>query len=189
MAGVKGRSGGRNKKSVQMHLVSGTFRPDRHAGPPAPEPTIGRPRPPKTLSGDAKAEWRRMVRRLEHTKVLSLVDDGALYQYCRLFAETEELADRRAEIQTSVDLLEENLGGLRGSDLVALFQEIGKLRQLQSSLDTKIRQGRMGQRVFLVEFGLTPSSRSRVNPVADDKPKSVSAADRYLNAIGGRRSS
>jgi len=132
-----------------------------------------------------------MVRRLEHTRVLSLVDDGALYQYCRLFAETEALCDRQAEIEVSIGLLEENLGKVQGELMVSVIQEISKMRQLQSGLDTKIRQGHMAQRVFLVEFGLTPSSRTRVAAnTADTKPKAASAADRYLNAIpGGRRSS
>jgi hypothetical protein len=32
MAGARGRSGGWNKKSVEEHLATGTFRRDRHAG-------------------------------------------------------------------------------------------------------------------------------------------------------------
>lgn len=188
MAGVKGRSGGRNKKSVQMHVVSGTYRPDRHTGPPAPDPTIGRPRAPKTLRGDAKREWRRMIHRLEHTRVLALVDDAVLYQYCRLFEETEGLCERQSDINTSIRLIEERLDKLEGDTLVAALGEINKLRQLQASFDTKIRQGRALQRVFLVEFGLTPAARTRVAATAPEPPKTNNPADRYLNAIpGGRR--
>jgi hypothetical protein len=32
MAGVPGRSGGHNRKSVEHHVLLGTFRKDRHAG-------------------------------------------------------------------------------------------------------------------------------------------------------------
>ncbi len=131
-----------------------------------------------------------MIKRLEHTKVLSLVDDGALYQYCRLFAETEALCDRQAEIEVSIGLLQENLSKVEGDAMVALFEEIGKMRQQQSGLDTKIRQGHMAQRVYLVEFGLTPLSRNRVTASTPEQPKSTSVADRYLSAIpGGRRPS
>ncbi len=33
MSGIKGRSGGRNKKPVHLHVMAGTFRPDRHQSP------------------------------------------------------------------------------------------------------------------------------------------------------------
>jgi hypothetical protein len=33
MAGIPGRSGGRNKLSVEQHLLAGTFRKDRHESP------------------------------------------------------------------------------------------------------------------------------------------------------------
>lgn len=168
-------------------MLSGTFRPDRHAGAGAPEPPAGKPKSPKKLAGDAKAEWKRMVLRLEQLGIVSMVDAGALYQYCRLFAETEALCNRQAELEGSIGILEENLSGLKGVDLVACFQEITKMRQLQAGLDTKIRQGRMGQRVYLVEFGLTPSSRSRVKTEKTTPPRSNSLTERYLNVIPGGR--
>src|SRR5262245_2813758 len=49
MAGRKGRSGGRNRKSGALHVLQGTFRGDRHGLPPtegtaalqsAPEPEM-----------------------------------------------------------------------------------------------------------------------------------------------------
>lgn len=161
MPGVSGRSGGHNAKTVQDHELTGTRRKDRHshASPEAPK---GRPAPPKDLDGEALEEWERMCDRLAKTKVMSKVDDAAIYQYCRLFAETEALAVLRVETGGSVDVLEENLAGLKGADLVACFQEITKLRKLEASYATQVRQGRMAQRVFLVEFGLTPASRGRV---------------------------
>lgn len=174
MAGVKGqRSGGHNAKTAAQHALQGTARKHRHAGLKNPAPPTGRPVPPKALKGDAKAEWDRMIARLEISKALSLVDDAVLYQYCRLFAETEALVDRQEEIQGSIDILEENIPDMSdSSDRVACFQEIGKLRQLQSSVDNKIAKGRMNQRVYLVEFGMTPASRGRVklpsDPAKDD---------------------
>jgi hypothetical protein len=35
MSGVKGRSGGRNRKPASLHLIQGTYRPDRHGVHPA----------------------------------------------------------------------------------------------------------------------------------------------------------
>jgi hypothetical protein len=45
---------------------------------------------------------------------------------------------------------------------VQAFQEITKLRALESSYIGKIQAGRAKLRQWLVEFGMTPSSRTRV---------------------------
>src|SRR6185436_20366349 len=91
MAGVKGRSGGHNAKTIEELALAGTFRNDRHAGVRSPEPPMGVPEPPKALRGQARLEWDRMIGRLASSKTLSSVDDGALYQYCQLFSETEAI--------------------------------------------------------------------------------------------------
>ena len=162
MAGVRGRSGGRNAKTAAAHRVNGTFTPSRHAGFENPEPPTGTPTAPKSLTGDAADEWGRMVARLEKSKTLSVVDDGVLYQYCRLFAETEAIAVAQEETAASIGILEENLRGLESEEMVAAIQEITKLRSLEARYTTQIRQGRVALRTYLVEFGLTPAARSRV---------------------------
>jgi P27 family predicted phage terminase small subunit len=155
-------SGGRNAKGTQAHVLAGTFRGDRHGEHQTPEPPQGRPDSPKTLEGDALAEWERMVGRLESCGTLSKVDDAAIYQYCRLYAETEELALERDESKASLRIMEENIGDLEGPERVAMFQEIGKLRHDIKGYGASIRQNRMAIRQFLVEFGMTPAARSRV---------------------------
>jgi P27 family predicted phage terminase small subunit len=163
MPGVKGqRSGGHNAKTQREHRLAGTFNTTKHSGYRNPDPVSGIPVSPKKLTGDAAAEWDRMLQRLTESKILSGVDAGALYQYCRLFAETEACADRLDEASASINLLEESLGDFKGAELIAAFQEMTKMRQLEAGYINKIRQGRMGQRVWLVEFGLTPASRGRV---------------------------
>ncbi len=161
MAGTA-HSGGRGKRSAQAHLVMGTFRPDRHGDDVTADPPKGRPSMPKLLTGDALAEWDRMVGRLEVSGTLSVVDDAVLYQMARLFEETEQAAVTRDEVSASAKILEENIGDLQGAELVAAFQEIGKMRRLEAGYATQIRQGRMAIRQYLVELGQTPSARSRV---------------------------
>lgn len=153
---------GRRPKSAKQHKLDGTFQRCRHAGIKTPEPPAGVPNAPKPLTGDALAEWNRMVNRLALVGTLSVVDDAALYQYACLFAEVEALSVTQAETAASIDIVEENLRGLEQSDLVAAFQEITKLRQLEARYVTQIRQGRMALRHFLVEFGMTPSARARI---------------------------
>lgn len=165
-------SGGRNAKGAQGHVLAGTFRRDRHADAVTPEPASGTPEPPIELPEDVRAEWDRMVVRLTESGTLSRVDDAAIYQYARLFAETEQLAVSREEASGSIRIMEDNLAGIENGDLAAVFQEITKLRQLEKGYATSIRQGRMAIRQYLVEFGMTPAARSRVRlPKADDKPK------------------
>ena len=162
MPGVKGRSGGRNAKTPQAHTLAGTFEKKRHTGYLGPDPPKGIPRPPKPLTGEAGEEWARMITRLTLSQTLAQVDDGVLYQYCRLFAETEAIAGTQGETAATIAILEENLHGAERADLLAVCQEIAKLRQLEARYTNQIRQGRMALRAYLVEFGLTPASRGRV---------------------------
>lgn len=174
MPGVKGRSGGRNAKTRAQHDVEGTTRLDRHAHE-NPQPPQGAPPVPEGLAGVALEEWGRMLGRLSQSQTLSVVDDGALFQYCRMFAETEAIALSQLETAGSVEILEDNLAKIEKADLVAVFQEITKLRQLEARYTTQVRQGRMALRAYLVEFGLTPAARSRVKVIGspkDDTPRS-----------------
>lgn len=182
MAGT-GNSGGRNKKTQAMHLVDGTFRKDRHADA-SPEPTMGKPVAPKALAGDALAEWDRMLVRLEECRTLSVVDDGALYQYCCMFSETEDVAVRREHTEGLIDRLDDLLTKLDGSDLAKAIENVVKLKALESRYIAQIRQGRMALRAFLVEFGLTPAARGRVKVIASEKPV-VSALDRIIGRKRG----
>lgn len=179
MPGVPGRSGGHNAKLRKDHELRGTYRRDRHAHVSNPAPPMEAPAQPVPLEGPALEEWGRMVERLRLSGTLARVDDGVLYQHCRVYAETEALAESRDEVAASVKILEENLAGLQGEDLVACFQEIGKLRKLQAHYSNQIRQGRMAMRVFFVEFGLSPASRSRVKVAA--KPDDANPWDGLLN--------
>lgn len=178
-------SGGRNAKSAARHAVSGTFRGDRHgdgavAGAEGPK---GVPTPPKPLEGDALEEWNRTVQRLQQLGTLSTVDDAAIYQYACLFAATEATAVLQLEVAGSALVVEENIGDLKGAELVQAFQEITKLRALEARYASQIRQGRMGIRTWLVEMGLTPSARNRVKgPAAPPKSDPLMALVSRRNA-------
>jgi phage terminase small subunit len=96
MAGVKGRSGGQNRKSRQLHIIQATFRPSRHTGD-TPDPPQCTPEAPGVLAGEAKAEWDRMVARLTAARTLSTVDGALFWSYCQLWADASRLqADANA---------------------------------------------------------------------------------------------
>lgn len=176
MAGVKGqRSGGHNRKTREQLEKAGTFRKDRHGDLETPTAPPGVPQPPKPLDGEALDEWNRMIARLTETGALSVVDDALLFQYCRLFAETEGIYVAQQETAESIRILQENFDRSPGEklsfeDLLEAAREIGKLRKLEAGYITKVRQGRMALRQLLVEFGLTPAARGRVKLPEKKKP-------------------
>lgn len=169
-------SGGRNRKSAARHRLEGTYQKCRHDGRADPDPPKGRPTPPTSLAGDARAEWQRMVKRLEDTKTLSTVDDAALYQYSCLFAETEEITAAHRTNARLLEKLEQALERVRDEDQVAqVATAIADIRKLDAKHVQQLRQSRMALRQFLVEFGMTPAARSRVKemaPAAGDQPVS-----------------
>jgi P27 family predicted phage terminase small subunit len=156
------QSGGNRQKTRRQHELDGTFRKDRHAELSSPEPPSGRPDTPSELCSVGQAEWDRMMTRLEESQSLFRVDDAAIYQYCRLYAETESVAEHKATLEASVARLEENLPDFKGEDFVKLVMELGQMMKLIAKCTDQARSGRMAIRQYLVEFGLTPSSRGRI---------------------------
>lgn len=163
-------SGGRNAKGTRFHVLAGTFRKDRHGDRPSPDPPSGVPTPPKALSAEAKAEWDRMIDSLEKSRTLSVVDHHALYQYVQLFAETEAIQVDAIEARKLSRELKKAAQRLDGRDLLEAIGKVVELQKMISSQTTKLRQQRMALRQYLVEFGLTPSARSRVKPSDKQAP-------------------
>jgi phage terminase small subunit len=167
-------SGGRNKKSQRQHALAGTGRKDRGTKSTTkttdPEAPKGRPPMPVGLIGPALAEWTRMVGRLEAARTLSTVDDAALYQYCCLFAETELVIVAHRTNVALVEKLQAAIDKLRDGDLIVrAIEQIVQLKKLEAKLTAQLRQGHLAVRQYLVELGMTPAARSRVDKT-DDTP-------------------
>lgn len=170
-------SGGRNKKSRALHALAGTGRVDRGTKPapasiPAPVTPTGHPPVPVGLIGPALEEWTRMVGRLATTATLTIVDDGVLYQYVCLFAETEGIGVAHRTNVALVDKLQTAIDKLKdGEHIVRAIEAIVQLKKLEAKHTTQLRQGHMALRQYLVEFGMTPAARNRVDPTAPaEKP-------------------
>lgn len=170
MAGVAGRSG-RRRQSAAAHVLAGTFREDRAHAEPTPEAPVGRPPMPKPLTGDAADEWLAMAEDLERHKTLAVTDRQALYQYARLYAETEAVAAQVLALGEQIEGLNAALKQLTDADLLAGIQAVVKLHQVVSARESKVLAGRLAMRQFLIEFGMTPASRTRVK-LPTGKPKS-----------------
>lgn len=146
MPGTK-NSGGRNRKTQAEHALGGTVRDHRHADVVDVDVPKGRPTPPEELAGEALAEWNRMVARLELANTLSLVDDAVLYRYCQLHARADRLERQVAQLPSAFIL--DHMGNEK------VHPGFAQLRSYDLAL-----------RGYLVEFGMTPSARTRVKPNA-----------------------
>jgi P27 family predicted phage terminase small subunit len=78
MAGVKGRSGGWNRRSVEEHVARGTYRPERHGALALPLVNSGSElsttaEAPASLSLERRADWHNYLKAYEGWTVAELV--------------------------------------------------------------------------------------------------------------------
>ena len=132
---------GRKPKPTQMKVVQGTFRKDR-ANPNEAKPKKQLPPCPDFLKGTARQEYFRIGRKLERIGVLTEVDDIALIGLCQSWAEYLEATEQASKTGM---LVKSPSGYPIFNPYVTLANQA--LKRVKS---------------FLTEFGMTPSSRSRV---------------------------
>lgn len=146
-------------KPTNLKLLQGTARPDRApANEPNPEPVV--PNCPSWLHREAKREWRRIVPELEELGLLTRIDRAALSAYCQAYSTWWEMERDIAEHGVT---------------------QLNMRSMLESERpQVKIRDRALGQmKSFLVEFGLTPASRTRVS--VPEKP--VDKKNDFLEAL------
>jgi P27 family predicted phage terminase small subunit len=142
-----------------------------------PEPELGEPSMPRHLCPVARKEWQTIVPELLKLGVLTVIDRAALAAYCESFALWESA---RREVRkngitfTTKSVIKDEVivTGIKRNPAVAIANEA--LRMMKS---------------YLVEFGLTPASRSRLSveqpPKEDDPVASFFKAAASANSVGG----
>ena len=113
--------------------------PNRLDGAAAPK----LPPCPKHLKGEARLEWRRLGRKLVECGLFADIDTGALALYCQAFARWVEAEAKLAEF------------GIVVKAPSGFVQQSPYLAIANKAMDQMTR--------LLVEFGMSPSSRSRVS--------------------------
>jgi P27 family predicted phage terminase small subunit len=171
---------GRRPKPLAIHQLNGNPRHFSQAdlkGDENPAPPIGVPEMPKGLSKAAKREWKRIVPELMSLGVLSVVDGKALASYCEFYALWETARNQYLkEGITFIQHYEDKEGNLIAGDMkphpcVAIANNAAKT-----------------MKSFLIEFGLTPASRSKLKIAKKDDGD---AMDQYLKGkkpTGGNNS-
>lgn len=135
--------GGRPRKPTALRVLEGN-RGKRPLPVGEPQPRQERPTCPRWLMLEAKREWRRIVPELGRLGLLTIIDRAALAAYCQAYA-----CWRQAE---------EDLARLKSTVVATPSGYIQQLPQVTIS-----QKERMIMHRFLVEFGLTPASRSRLS--------------------------
>jgi len=137
---------GRKPLPSKLKQLKGTARVDRD-NPDEPKPKAAIPSCPPFLNEPAKAEWERITPILLENGLLTGLDRAALSGYCTAWgvwvdAETE----------------------LEKQGLVIKIIDSQKQPQFRQNPYLKIADHAMAKiRQFAVEFGMTPSSRSRIS--------------------------
>jgi P27 family predicted phage terminase small subunit len=117
---------------------------------------------PEGLSIEAQHEWKSIVPELRQLGVLTKIDGKALAAYCHAFARWMEA---ETEIRRLGIVVMEPIFGHGERFLGCKYKKNPAVTISETAM--KI------MKAFLVEFGMTPSSRSRVrieNPKKDSDP-------------------
>jgi P27 family predicted phage terminase small subunit len=132
---------GRRPKPTKLKEITGN--PGKRAlNKSEPRPS-GVPTCPRWIIGDARKEWNRISKELIAIGLLTSVDRAALAAYCVSYGRWSEAEQR---IQKTGLLIKSPTGNVQKNPLVLIAEESMRL-----------------MRGFLGEFGMTPSSRSRIS--------------------------
>jgi P27 family predicted phage terminase small subunit len=125
-----------------------------------PVPPPGVPESPMELSPEAQAEWNRICPLLIQMGVLSTVDTTALAAYCECFAQS-----------VSATRIVRKVGAV-------IKTPTGY--PIQSPYVSVASKALEQMRKLLTEFGMTPSSRSRINATPPSTDKGTSNPYAFL---------
>ena len=136
---------GRKPKPTAVKALNGNpgGRPLNKSEPLAP----GTPLMPLSLSEKAKETWARVVGHLQMSGALQLTDELALERLCEVYAELQSyraILEKEQAVYATTSTSGDTI--LKAHPAVAML----------SDADKRLRS-------LLAEFGMTPSSRSRIN--------------------------
>lgn len=154
---------GRKPKPTALKILAGNpgKRPLNGCEPKPPVPAHP-PRVPRHLNKEARREWRRIVKVLIDLGLYTEVDRAALAMYCQAWGRWVE-AERT--VRELGEVLVSPKGGLYQNPWLHVANKAWE--QLNKMLS---------------EFGLTPSSRTRLVVERDDEP---SLADILFSRVDG----
>lgn len=146
---------GPKMKPTQLKLLSGTVRKHRFNAE-EPQPERARPDPPGHLTEPALAEWARVVDEAFALGIMTRLDRGALAAYCQAYG-------RWVAAETALARMAE-----RDAVTEGLIIRTKAGNAIQNPLVGAANKAMADMVRYAAEFGMTPSSRTRVAAGADD---------------------
>jgi P27 family predicted phage terminase small subunit len=132
-----------------------------------PKPVPSRPTPPDELNDDAKIEWERLSRELYTLGLLTNIDRAALAAYCQAYGRWMTAERALAEMATRDQLTK------------GLLIKTTNGNAIQNPLVGTANKAMSDMMHYAVEFGLTPSSRSKIRA---EGVKDEDEAEEYLRS-------
>ncbi len=146
---------GRKPKPTALKIVAGN--PGRRKLPEhEPKFDPSQPTPPPFLNDDAKVEWGRISGVLYEAGVLTEVDRAVLAAYCQSYG-------RWAQAERQIAKLQE------ADELNGLLLKTETENIIQQPLVGIANKSKNDMAKLAVEFGMTPSSRSRIETTGATK--------------------
>lgn len=146
MAGKKGASG-RPRKPTALKLLHGDFQKDpQRRNKREPKAPSGRPACPRYLKGEERKAWQRITKLLKEMKVLSKADSESLELYSVTYAQW-----RSARVTCDSEGM-----------TYAVVDAQGNTTHKRHPAQQIMKDNAAVMIKLLTEFGLTPSSRTRV---------------------------
>ena len=153
---------GAKPKPTQLKVLGGTLRTDR-ANRNEPKPKRSIPRCPSHLSDEAKREWHRVAGDLADLGLLCRIDRAALANYCQAWG-------RWVEAEVALRKFGVMVKSPTGFPMQSPYLAVANRAMEQI-------------RALLAEFGMSPSSRTRVHA----EPGGGKAEDEFDRWLAGRR--
>lgn len=155
---------GRKPKPIELKVIHGGRYKEQELRAKIPRPRRVLPRCPEYLTGEAAACWKRTANDLYDAGLLTSVDRDALALYCTAFArwrKAEDIVQKAHEVLKTKDERDEegNLIKPGGMYQNPWFAVANRAHEQMTKLQA--------------EFGMTPSSRTRVKI---EKPAAQRAA-------------
>lgn len=122
-----------------------------------PMPELAMPKCPAHLSKEGKAEWKRLAAELHTLGLLTRIDRAALAAYCEVWARWV-MAEKKLQAE-GCTALTPNGYATKNAWLTIADKALEQMHR------------------YLVEFGMTPASRSRVRADGAKKENEPSIAD------------
>lgn len=156
-------------KPTALLKLSGSWRADareKHE----PKPADGSPKMPDWLDAEGKKAWKHLVPILERMRVLTEADGFALATLCETWSRYRRATTMLAKEGDTYDVL--------GRDGQLLQRNRSPYSAMQLELAIHVRR-------MLQEFGLTPSSRSRIVALPESKNGKTDLFKKQGNAATG----